>query len=64
MHHIYIIYVLIQLCILIGIDSLDLPKDIIIIKPDYVSLGVSLLLELAILRFVNGYVAETIEKIN
>ena len=63
-HQIYVIYVLIQISILIGIDQLDLPPTILIFKPDYYSLSASLILELFILHYVTAYVSETMEIIN
>jgi len=53
----YMVYVIIQACILLIIDfALDLPDNIIIFKPEYISLGVSLLLELYILYIVKRFV--------
>ena len=49
--------------VLIGIGSLELPDNIIVIKPDYVSLGISLLLEFYILYIVKTYVKIKIEKV-
>ena len=49
--------------VLIGIGSLELPDNIIVIKPDYVSLGISLLLEFYILYIVQTYVKIKIEKV-
>lgn len=63
-HHFYILYVAIQVTILVVIDSMDLPENIIIFKPNYYSLFASLLLEFAILHLVKTYVQISYDKID
>ena len=48
---------------MIGIDQLHLPDNILIFKPNYISLGASILLELFILYIVRQYTIIEIEDI-
>jgi len=49
--------------ILVGIDNMELPANIIIFKPNYIIMGVTFLIECYILYIVSKYTKSAIEKI-